>query len=97
MGQRALEPPEGHAARFAIEALEHADDAVGLAHEAGDEGVRRTLVKLARPPVLGDAPVVHHDDPVGDRERLLLVVRHIDHGDPEASLEPAYLLADPAA
>ena len=45
----------------------------------------RLLVELARRAVLRDAAVGHHDDAVGDGQRLLLVVRDIDDGEVRAS------------
>ena len=65
--------------------------------EAGEEGRGRPLVELARAALLLDAAGVHHDDAVGDRQRLLLVVRDIDHGEAEALLQLADLLAHLAA
>ena len=41
--------------------------------------------------------MVHDDDAVGDRERLLLVVGHVGHREAEALLELADVLAHPAA
>ena len=43
------------------------------------------LVELARRAVLRDAAAFHHDDAVGDGERLLLVVRHVDDGEVRAT------------
>ena len=40
---------------------------------------------------------MHQHDAVGDGKRLLLVVGHVDHGDPDAPLEPADLDAQPLA
>ena len=40
-----------------------------------------------------DLAAVHDGDPVGDRERLLLVVGDVDRRDPELELDPADLLA----
>ena len=57
----------------------------------------RRLVELPRRPALGDGGVVHDDDAVGDRERLLLIVRHVGHREAQALLELADVLADPAA
>ena len=41
--------------------------------------------------------VVHDDDAVGDRQRLLLVVGDVDDGEAELLLDLADLLADMAA
>src|SRR3546814_10087466 len=45
---------------------------------------------------LAHAPLVHQYQPVGDRQRLLLVVGDEDRGQPEALLERAYLVPDVA-
>ena len=58
---------------------------VGIADEVGDEVAVRLLVQIARRAVLRDARHAHHDDAVGDRQRLLLVVRHVDHGERQAA------------
>ena len=68
-----------------------------LADEVGDEGGGRGVVELARRPLLGDDGAVHHDDPVGDRQRLGLVVGDVDDGEAEGLLQLADLVADPAA
>ena len=44
-------------------------------------------------PDLLDAAAVHDRDAVGDRQRLLLVVRDVDGRDPELELDAADLLA----
>ena len=56
----------------------------GRADEIADEGVRRPLEQLGRRADLHDLAVVHHDDLVGEGQRLGLVVRDIDHGEVEA-------------
>ncbi len=76
-----------------VAALQRAAHAVGVAHEAGDERVARLLVELARRALLRDRALVHHDDAVGHRHRLRLVVRHVDDGQREALLQLADLLA----
>ena len=60
-------------------ALEHVD----LAQEVGDERRRRALVDVLRRADLLDRAVVHHDDAVRHRQRLLLVVRDHDRRDLE--------------
>ncbi len=50
------------------------------ADEAGDETCRRVVVQLVRRANLLDHAVAHHDDAVGERHRLDLVVRHVDRG-----------------
>jgi hypothetical protein len=52
-----------------------------------DEGVRRSLVQVVRLPGLLDQAVAHDDDQVAHRQRLLLVVGHVDERDPDLLLE----------
>ena len=77
-------------------ALRHAPaDDVVVAHEAGDElglGPGRDRQRVGD---LLDPRVVHDDDPVGHRQRFLLVVRHVDEHQPELALEVAQLDAHP--
>ena len=49
------------------------------------------LVDLARAADLLHPAAVHDGDPVGHRERLLLVVRHVDEGRAELGLDPLQL------
>jgi hypothetical protein len=61
-----------------------------LRHERG----RRLAVNLLRRTDLPrESARAHHRDPVGDRQRLLLVVRHVDGGDAELLLQLADLAA----
>ena len=46
-----------------------------------------------RAPDLLDSTGAHDCDPVGDRHRLLLVVGHVDHGQPQLLLETLDLVA----
>ena len=62
-------------------------------HELGDEPVRRAVEHLLRRCVLLDATVVEQADPVRHRERLDLVVRHVDRGRAEPLLEALDLRA----
>jgi hypothetical protein len=48
--------------------------------EAGHEAVGRLLVELGGPRHLLEAPALEHRDAVAERERLDLVVRHVEHG-----------------
>jgi hypothetical protein len=66
---------------------------VDLADEVGDERRRRIAIDLHRRADLLDHPVVHHDDAIGDRKRLFLVVRDHDGGHAELSLQRADLAA----
>ena len=47
----------------------------------------RTVVELLRRPELLDPAAVHDRDPVAHRERLLLVVGHVDERDPDLGLD----------
>ena len=77
--------------RLALDIGRRALDAAGQhvharrADEMADEGVRRPLEQLLGRSGLHHRAVVHHDDLVGEGERLGLVVRHVDHGEVEAS------------
>ena len=58
-----------------------------LAHEAGDEDVRRVVEHVDRPPVLLDDAVAHDRDPRSHRHRLVLVVGDVDERPGEALLQ----------
>ena len=64
---------------------------VHVADEVRHEGGRRPVVDLPRLAKLLDAAVRHDGDPVGHREGLALVVRHVDEGDPDLLLDPLQL------
>ena len=80
-GSVSVRPPSATSAVRRVAPREHAAHAVGVAHEAGDERVARLLVELARRAFLRDHRLVHHDDAVGHRHRLGLVVRDVDDGE----------------
>src|SRR6266545_603192 len=61
--------------------------------ELGDERGRGRAVHLRGRAHLLDPAAVHHCDVVGDGERLLLVVRHVQRRDPELELDAPDLLA----
>jgi hypothetical protein len=63
-------------------------------HEVRHERVRGAEVHLPRGADLVDAAGLHHRDPVGDRERLLLVVRDQDRRLPERALDLPELRPD---
>ena len=69
---------------FQLEGVERAD-------EVGDERRLRPFVDLTRASELLDLPSVHHGDPVAHRERLVLVVRHVDERRPELVLDSLQL------
>ena len=56
---------------------------IGLAEERGDEGRLRVFVQFGRGSHLFELSVVHDGYPVGHRERLLLVVGHVEERDAE--------------
>ena len=60
---------------------------VGDAEEVGDEDRLGLLVHRLGSRDLLDAAAGHDRDPVGHRQRLLLVVRDVDEGDPELLLD----------
>ena len=64
-------------------ALEHVRDA----DEAGDELGRRALVDLGGRADLLDLALVEHGEAVAHRQRLLLVVRHVDERDADLALD----------
>src|SRR5918992_2888158 len=63
-------------------------DEVRLADEVRDEARLRRVVDLPRGRELLDATLVHDRHAVGHRERLLLVVRHVDEREPDLAVEP---------
>ena len=60
--------------------LEPAEQQVPVADEAGDLAVHRPRVEHGGLVALDDRPALQHGDPVGDRERLVLVVGDEDRG-----------------
>ncbi len=66
---------------------------VGRAHELGGKARGGLAVDVGRPADLLELAGVHQSDAVGDRHRLLLVVRDIERGDAERLLQLADLAA----
>ena len=62
-----------------------------LPEETCDEAVGRLLVELQRRAVLLDPALVEDDDAVGQRHRLDLIMRHIDHGGLQPLVQPCDL------
>src|SRR6266536_5301956 len=60
---------------------------IGRADEIGDEGIARQVIDLGRRADLLDDAVAHHDDAVGDGQRRLEVVGHVDGRDAELPLQ----------
>ena len=73
---------QGQAARRRVGDLRL--DRVERADERGHERGGREVVDLERRPDLLDPALAHDHDPVGQLERLLLVVGHVDGGDARA-------------
>src|SRR5882672_10536724 len=67
---------------------ETAGEEIGRADEAGDERVQGAEVDVLRRADLSDAAAVDHRDAVGERERLGLVVGHVNRGDADLALQP---------
>ena len=59
-------------------AVDAAVEEGAAADETGDEAIGRALIEVALAADLADLAVGHDDEPVGDGERLFLVVRHHD-------------------
>ncbi len=70
-----------------VNVLSPALEQVRRADEPRDEGRRRVLVHLRRRADLLDPPLVEDGDAVAHRQRLFLVVRHVDERHPELLLE----------
>ena len=75
-------PVETHAARSPV-----TEQQVRRAEERRHEARGRTRVEVVRAPALEQAPLVHHADAIGQRERLLLVVCDEDGGDLQFALD----------
>ena len=69
----------------------HCGDQIGDADEVGDEHRGRRVIDLLRRADLLHPAVVHHRDPVGHRQRLFLVVGHVDERDAHLALDPLEL------
>src|SRR2546428_532514 len=70
---------------------------IARADEVRDERGRRPVVDVESVTDLLEDALVHDGDPVGHRERFLLVVRHVDRRDLQLLLDPADLVAHPHA
>ena len=58
-------------------------------HDVGHECIQRGAVDRLRRPLLADHTVAHHQDAVGQRQSLRLIMRHIDGGDVQLALQLA--------
>ena len=70
------------------------DEQVRDAEEVGDVRVGRLGVHLTRRADLRDVTAVHHGEAVAHRERLLLVVGHVEEGDPDVALQRGELVLE---
>ena len=68
-------------------------DDVVAADEAGDEGGARAGEDLEGRALLLDPAVIHQDDEIGERQRLVLRMGDVHEGDAEAFLQPLQLAA----
>src|SRR5260370_3974529 len=66
---------------------------ITAAHEAGGEDSARVAVNLLRLVKLFDPALCHNRNPIGDRQRLLLVMRHINGSHLKLLLDSAELVA----
>src|SRR6202008_297750 len=87
-GLATSEPDERGAA---IDRFDRTGQEVRGADEIGDEAGPRALVELLGRAELLDLAAAHHGDPVAHRQRLLLVVGHVDERDPDFRLDPLQL------
>src|ERR1051325_3448031 len=85
----------------AVNALGHLDASahqVDTAHEIGHEAICRIEGHLTWRTTLLQASVVQHGYTVGDRHRLILVMRHVHEGESESPLQgfelPTHALAE---
>ena len=74
-------------ARLAVLHLGRQHVHAGRADEVADEGVRRLVEQFLRRASLHHAAVVHHDDGIGEGQRLGLIMRHIDHRQIERAVQ----------
>src|SRR5689334_11664170 len=78
-----------HFAEHGFAALDAAVENVYLAQELHDELCGRLVENFLGSANLLDPALVHHDDPVGDFERLFLIVRDEDARDVNFIVQPA--------
>ena len=76
--RRRRPPHRSSGRRYRLRPDDLTVDDVREAEEAGDVLVERLRPELVRRRDLDDAPGAHDRDPVAERERLRLIVRHVD-------------------
>ena len=69
----------------------------GLTEEARDVLVGRMRPQLVRRTRLGDAPLAHDGDAISERERLRLIVRHVQRSQVDLGEEPVEIGEEPFA
>ena len=79
----------GHRAELRLPLVDAPVKQIDVAQEVEHERVRRVVVDLVGRPDLLDLALVHHDHPVRDLQRLLLVVRDEDAGDVQVVVQAA--------
>ena len=82
----AVPPAEPHAA-----VLDRPGSRFEMPMKPATNGPVGVLVDLLGRAALAHLAALHHRDPVGHRQRLLLVVRHVEEGDPDLALDPLEL------
>ena len=88
----SLRRAQRHAADVHAAIAEHArPHEIRDAEEVGDEGRLRMLVDVTRRAELLHPAARHHGEPVGHRQRLLLVVRHVEERDADLALDALQL------
>ena len=70
MRQAQLDPADPDLTGHAVRDSSSASTMFAVADEVGHEAARRLPRRARAASLLGDAGVVHHDDAVGDRQRL---------------------------
>ena len=75
----------------AVAAIHCHREEIAIAHEVGDEACAGPVVDLGWNADLHHAAVAEHDDAVGERQRLGLVVGDVDRREPEVGVEPLEL------
>ncbi len=85
--RRRRAPGAGDQPRRGGGPVDRRGEIVGLAQKLGHEGGSRPLVGLLRRADLLDAALTHHDDAVGQRHRLVLIVGDEDRGGADGALD----------
>ena len=65
----------------------------GVSDEMGGENILWVTIDLDGTPALNDLPISHYDDPIGNCQSLRLIMRNINRGQPDLSLESPNFVA----